>query len=445
MEQIKYDFTTKVLKPEEVNYVIYHGNCMDGFTSAMCCWYWRKCNKLSNDEDAITFFGSMHQTPPPSDLEGKNVLICDFSYRKKNMEKVLEKANKVLILDHHKTSQKDLEYVDDSMKAFDMNHCGSYITWRFFFGYDEKVPRMILYVEDNDCWFKKLPLTEEFTYYMSSVAFEFDEYVKFLDDDYLDTVVFPMGKGMVKINNKYIDKMINNAIPHFMQIGNKYYFVGHIQQELLRNELGNTMFKHLPFINFSVVYGQNVWKGCTYYSLRSDFTRSDVSVVAEKLGGGGHRNASGCRFNHLTNSLPFKIIDKYSLYYKLSDVYMTICRGMNILLFNTTYRSKQMASYLMQERTNGVQEGSFILMNNPDSGMTGNLTYDAAIVYNFTDKSMSGYINIRDKCDEESRNKIKSLFDETEIEMFHRNMGKFTKTHYLPLLNELNFSKSITL
>jgi hypothetical protein len=48
---------------------------------------------------------------------GKNVLVCDLSFRKEHIPSLLAVVNKLLILDHHKSAEKDLQDLPDVYKA----------------------------------------------------------------------------------------------------------------------------------------------------------------------------------------------------------------------------------------------------------------------------------------------------------------------------------------
>lgn len=431
MDDDNYSFSSKCLIPEDINFVIYHGKCTDGFTSAMCCWYWRKQKGLSVNEDEITFYPAHHGSSPP-DVSGKNVLLCDFTYKKDPLNIMLLQANKLLILDHHKTAQSELDEVPVENKVFDMNHCGAYITWRYFFGYDIPVPRMITYVEDNDCWFKKQPKTLEFTSFIFSRPFEFEEYVKFLDDSYIDDVAFKTGEGMVIQNEDYKKWLSEKIIPHFVKIKGLYYFVGHLHQDILRSELGNYSFTVLPYLNFSVIYGNNHFNGSTTYSLRSENNRTDVSKIANLFGGGGHRNASGCALNVITSTLPCRIIDSYSSYYILENVYSVTVGELKFAVLNTASFSKHLAKYLMQERTENVQEASFILIENENNDITENVTYDASIVFNIVGRNASGYIQLKSEHDEQLKQSVNSILPgENVIDFDDNGFGQLSNVDFL--------------
>ena len=76
----------------------------------------------------------------------------DFSYQR-NQILELRKTNRVVVIDHHKTAQADLEGLDDCV--FDMEHSGAVLAWQYF--HKAKVPEILLYVEDRDLWNWELP------------------------------------------------------------------------------------------------------------------------------------------------------------------------------------------------------------------------------------------------------------------------------------------------
>ncbi len=103
---------------------IFHANCADGFGAA---WVVRKAL------GEIDFHGAKYQEPPP-DVTGKDVVMVDFSYKRPVLLEMAEKANSILILDHHKTAVEDLIDLPANVTAkFDMGRSGAMLTWEHFF------------------------------------------------------------------------------------------------------------------------------------------------------------------------------------------------------------------------------------------------------------------------------------------------------------------------
>lgn len=371
------DFSKLYMDPSEVEYVIYHGNCSDGFGSALCVYkYFNDNNKINQNINQPIFYAAKFGVLPPLDeIKNKCVLICDFSYKKDVLQKLLLIAKKLIILDHHKTAQDDLKDLPDTNKIFRMDHSGAYLTWRFFFR-DIPVPKGILYIEDNDIWKKVMPNTYEFTAFMFSLPFTFEAYEKLFDENYIDNEVIPQGIGMVKQNNGIVLKSIKHAAPKFIRIGNSYYFVAYLNAVELKSELGNRIFTEYININFSVVYSHNDYNNTTNFSLRSLDTATDVSEIAKIFNGGGHRNASGVTVNYITNTLPITVVDNFKSYFLLNNIYgKTIVVNDNIysiIYLNSSHYKKQLAKYLLQTRYNtstneNIQECVSIMKNRYDN------------------------------------------------------------------------------
>ena len=130
---------------------IYHGNCADGFCAA---WTVRKA--LRGDVD---FHAGVYQNQPP-DVTGRDVILTDFSYKRAELERIVERAKSVLILDHHKTAQAELEGLPGAVTVFDMDRSGARITWDHYFP-GEAPPDLLLHIEDRDLWRFALPGTRE--------------------------------------------------------------------------------------------------------------------------------------------------------------------------------------------------------------------------------------------------------------------------------------------
>jgi len=83
------------LQPDEVDYVIYHYPCSDGFGSAYSAWKFLH-EKFPDRE--VTYYGARITELPPNDLKDRNVLICDYSYSKKNIIRFIEESQEIINL-----------------------------------------------------------------------------------------------------------------------------------------------------------------------------------------------------------------------------------------------------------------------------------------------------------------------------------------------------------
>ena len=83
--------------------VIYHANCWDGFCAA---WVARKA--LGEIEPFPAYYGAK-----PPNVAGREVYILDFSYKRPVMREILASARSVVVLDHHKTAEVELDGIVD--------------------------------------------------------------------------------------------------------------------------------------------------------------------------------------------------------------------------------------------------------------------------------------------------------------------------------------------
>lgn len=341
---------SKSLRPDEIDFVIYHNPCCDGTGSAFVVW---KYFSQKFPDKNITYHPATIGSPPPLGIEGKNVLICDYSYKKDIVIDLLSKVNKLLIIDHHKSAQKDLQDIDDKYKIFDMEHSGAMLTWFYFFP-NIAPPQLIQYIEDRDIWAKKLPNTDDFASWFHTLPMEFIEYDKYLDDVILKNMIEIKGKSFQELNNYYTNLAKDYAIPKFSKIGGKYYFVAYNNSTVCKSDIGNILFDKFPHIDFSAIYSINDNSNSTLFSLRSTNFHSDVSEIAVSLGGGGHRSASGVKVNYVTNHLPGEIFDNGQIYQSLVKIQYEQINiqqtGFNIVYLNSTIYQYELAHYLLQTK-----------------------------------------------------------------------------------------------
>lgn len=390
-----YQFDKKALKQNDIDVVLYHGYCPDGFTSATACWHYRKKNGLSNEPEDIVYHGMAHGRDTwrcPPGIEDKNVLICDFSFSEKVMLEMIGKAKNVLVLDHHKTAKAALANIPEENKVFDMDHSGAYITWRYFFGYNVQVPSFVLYVEDHDIWTRVLPDSDAYSYLLRTVEFEFDTYEQFFDEKYFASMR-PVAKGCETFANSMVERIVDSAVPHFMLIKGKYYFAAHVDTSVLKSEVGNKVFEKLPLTDFSVVRDSKRWSGTTSFSMRSENSRVDVSEIARCFGGGGHRNAAGASALCTTQTLPGQILDKYRVYYHLKTL-----RPIKIGVFTgvaicAPLFGKHLVNYFMQDRTPGVQNADFVLRNREERPLRRKTVYDFALEHHPSENGNENHID----------------------------------------------------
>ena len=253
---------------------IYHGNCADGFGAA---WVVRKAL------GEIDFHGAKYQEPPP-DVTGKDVVMVDFSYKRPVLLEMAEKANSILILDHHKTSAEDLVDLPANVTAkFDMGHSGAMLTWEHFFPGQEPPP-LLLHIEDRDLWRFALQNTRQIQANVFSFPYDFQAWDTLMAA--APAALAAEGEAIERKHFKDIRELLG-VTTREMVIGGHRVPVANLPYTM-SSDAGHEMAKGRPF---AACYWDTP-EG-RVFSLRSNDEGVDVSEVAKQYGGGGHRNASG--------------------------------------------------------------------------------------------------------------------------------------------------------
>jgi hypothetical protein len=294
---------------------IYHGNCDDGFGAAWAIWtMWPDCDFVPG------FYGM--DLP---NVDGKNVLFVDFSAKRPVIDAIAQTAKTIVIIDHHKTAEADLEPFAVTMCGsaclhpndiqhmfrdlaeldrppiiawFDMEQSGAAMAWQFAQGghRDEyPIPTMLEWIEDRDLWrFVHGDTTREFSAALRTYPMDFKVWEQIAENP---RDLIKEGRIVLRAHRANIEKLIRET--YIETIGGfsvpvvnaPYHYASDTAHELLAEH------PEAPFAAcwFRRADGQIQW------SLRSEDHRQDVSEIAKSFGGGGHRNAAG--FQSLPPSL----------------------------------------------------------------------------------------------------------------------------------------------
>lgn len=270
--------------------VLYHANCLDGFTAAWVAW-----KKFGNLADYIPV---AHQRTPPGDFKDKEVYFVDFAYPVEITKDILGEAKKVIIIDHHKTTKNSAELAHEHL--YSENNSGAVLAWKYFFP-EIPVPQLLKYVEDMDLWNFKLDSTKEIIAFLDKEKFDFERWNNLVDDfengkSFQEIV--KIGENLLEYKNSIIEKISYRS--YKVKFENKDILA--INSPIFQSELGHVLYEKIPPMSI-VWYEKN---DEIKVSLRSDGS-IDVGKIAEKYGGGGHKEASAFRMdNH--KKLPWETL-----------------------------------------------------------------------------------------------------------------------------------------
>jgi oligoribonuclease NrnB/cAMP/cGMP phosphodiesterase (DHH superfamily) len=262
--------------------VIYHGpGCADGFTAAWVAW--------TVYHDKAEYVEAQYGDAPP-DVAGKDVLIVDFSYPRAALLEMAEKARSIQVFDHHKSAAADLAGLD--FCVFDMHRSGAAIAWDML-RQGERRPNLVELVQDRDLWRWKIGASKELNAWIGAQERTFPhwDYMRLALEDEAETVmrqryrISEEGRQIIKHIDAYVASTAKNAIL-VRFCGFSVPFVN--APGMMASELIGKLAESAPF---AVGWFQRA-DGRYQYSLRSRGT-VDVSVIAERFGGGGHKQAAG--------------------------------------------------------------------------------------------------------------------------------------------------------
>ncbi len=268
--------------------IIYHGDCPDGFSGAWAAW-----KKLGTRAE---YFAAKRSLPLPS-VKGKEVYCIDFTPRPKEvMEKIAKESSRLVCIDHHISAEPLLPLAHESI--FSIEHSGAVLAWQYFHP-KQSVPELLKYIEDTDIWKFKLPHSKEMSAYIALYDFDFKVWEK-LAREFEGALsrkrILKEGTAVLRYKEKVVEELGGKAREVKFE-GRKVLAAN---SPILQSELGHALaLKHPPF---AIVWREQ--EGMISVSLRSD-GNVDVSKIAAKYGGGGHKAAAG--FNiPLGKKLPWK-------------------------------------------------------------------------------------------------------------------------------------------
>lgn len=281
--------------------IIYHNACPDGFTAAYIA-------KKKYPEAQLV--PRDHGLPVPyEELVDKDILVVDFSFRKKEENRIVCAAAKSFrILDHHKTAQAELD--GEPYAVFDMNRSGAGLAWDYLFGKDSSLsqveqlypypnfvheqsyyimarPWWVNYVEDRDLWRFRLPHSKEINAYIMTFPHTIEGWDKMALTSIENAI--EAGKAILLQIDHYVREAVKQAQYSTWEIADNTYSAAVLNVPYLScSEVGATLAKA---VDVSVTWFER-HDGIVQFSLRSAGD-IDVSKIAVIFGGGGHKNAAG--------------------------------------------------------------------------------------------------------------------------------------------------------
>jgi oligoribonuclease NrnB/cAMP/cGMP phosphodiesterase (DHH superfamily) len=266
--------------------LVFHAGCPDGFGAAWAAW-------RAWGDDARYIARGHDDAFDPQRFDGQIVVFADISLRNPVLLEVAKVSAQLVVLDHHLTARDHFASdpaVENAMAAqghsvhFDLNHSGAVLSWNYFHP-GEPPPDLLRYVEDQDLWNWKLPQSHEVNAAIGSYNREFGIWSELAERTSEELAL--EGAPIVRANQIEVKRALKQAHP--VAIGNeRIEAVNALHQ---RAATGHELAKRKRFgKEWGLVYRMSgAMVDCSIYSVGD----LDVSAVATRLGGGGHRNAAG--------------------------------------------------------------------------------------------------------------------------------------------------------
>ena len=275
--------------------IIYHDPCLDGICAATIVW-----DKLLNDgvpESDIVLHPAVYGLDVPKVDADTKVYIVDFSYPWIAMESLCSASAGVTWIDHHKSAIEAFDAWRPTGRAFpesllicrDNTKSGALLAWEWAHPGKPALPAVEA-VSIRDTWQKDSngeffgKWTEAITAYGFTLPFTVQDMHSFVfipesEIDYIATI----GNTLTRKHKQDCEQLVKQVV-----FGHRVAWLN--CNYMFASECGN-MLCQMYDIDFAACY--SIVGDEVRYSLRS-VGEFDVSAIAKRHGGGGHRNAAGC-------------------------------------------------------------------------------------------------------------------------------------------------------
>jgi len=266
-------------------WVLYHGNCYDGFGSAYAAW-----EKFGDGAKYIPCDYAQKTAPLDEVPDHASVYVLDFSFPREALIAANERFESLVVIDHHATAREDLTGL--SFCLFDMTKSGAVLSWEFFHP-TNPTPRLLHHVQDRDLWKFEIEGTKEVHVVLQSHPMDFKLWRELasLDQKGFHSI-YKNGAGIIRFRDRQVRIMCERV--RFERVGPETIPV--VNATLFFSEVADELLNRHPDAPYSAVFYETwsekdqAWIRRWSFRSKGDY---DVSKVARLYGGGGHPRASG--------------------------------------------------------------------------------------------------------------------------------------------------------
>lgn len=307
--------------------ILYHADCLDGFGAAYAAW--RRFGEHAG-------YRPLHhgESPAEADIAGHAVFILDFSFPPAKLESLAALAHRVVQIDHHVsalrpwadrlTPQADgtLQFRHPTLPLqviFRLDKSGARLAWEHFQP-ELPLPLALGHIEDIDLWRFALPGTREFCRALRQQPFSFAAWAELIEqaatpESAAYRRLLDDGRAIERYYRNEVERLAQGQLPMPARLRGEPVDALQARRHgratltdgescwlavtglavnantLFSSELGHRLAQQSG--TFGLTW-QLAADGEVKASLRSE-GEFDVSIIAARYGGGGHRNAAGFR------------------------------------------------------------------------------------------------------------------------------------------------------
>lgn len=306
-----------------------HSHCNDGLVAASIMKYTLQLSHLVEPEVIFVSYGKETEAIAKANINSETTVYCvDFAFNKETTLELCKQADKVVVLDHHKTAYEnlsDLKSIYNFYFFFDVEESGASLSYGFcrqYLGLNkhikinqrEVISKIVSMVKDRDLWLFKVPNTKEFAEYVFA-------YIEPNDINKMTEILFKykhaqlttlckLGSTIMEYKNKLIQKKLDSYIPAYAIFNSTKLLIINETQPDLVSQLGNELCKKydIPVCLYNISGSEDSNEQKVSLSFRSVDHLEPVDSIARLFSGGGHRNASGgtCSLDRFTDLLTYK-------------------------------------------------------------------------------------------------------------------------------------------
>ena len=312
-----------------------HSHCTDGLVAASIMKYALQIEHLVEPEVIFVSYGKEQEAISKANIDSETTVYCvDFAFNRETTLELCKLAEKVTVLDHHKTAHENLHDlkthynfyfiydVEKSGASIVRDYCKQHLSLYSHIKLNQKeiLNKVVAMVEDRDLWLFRLPMTKEFAEYVFA-------YMQPNDINRMTEILFKYnllqleticssGYTIMRYKDNIIKKKLDSYVPTYFHVDNTKLLIINETQPDLVSQLGNELCKkyNVPVCLYNISGSNGSTELSVSLSFRSMDNLEPVDSIARLFNGGGHVCAAGgvCSLDRFADLMTYNTSKKIS-------------------------------------------------------------------------------------------------------------------------------------